>query len=174
MIELNLNSVTLEKNGTPVELMGVTDKEKEWELIATVTTTEPVTAINITQDLNGLPFALSECYLTIKFGLRKDATGTSSARVYTNTEDGFNGYCTLTACVRSDYPGYGVYSSEVRANRLRRIGRGGAYNDTISSFSETVISTDITDIHSLKVQTQTAATIPVPEGTLINLYGVRA
>lgn len=61
MKTVNLNSVTLEKNGTPVVLMGVTDKEKEWELIATATVTEAgVTSITIDRDSSGNPFELSE------------------------------------------------------------------------------------------------------------------
>ena len=38
MKTVNLNSVTLIKNGTPIELMGVTDKEKPWTLKGMITT----------------------------------------------------------------------------------------------------------------------------------------
>lgn len=50
MKTVNLNSVTISKNGIPVELMGVTDKEIEWELIANVTVEEDVANIEIPID----------------------------------------------------------------------------------------------------------------------------
>lgn len=38
MKTVNLNSVTLKKNGTPISLIGVTDKEKPWTLKGMITT----------------------------------------------------------------------------------------------------------------------------------------
>lgn len=50
MKTVNLNAVTLEKNGVPIEMMGVTNKEKDWDVILDVILDNAVSYIDFNVD----------------------------------------------------------------------------------------------------------------------------
>lgn len=66
MKTLNLNTVTLKKNGAPIELMGITNNDK-WEIIAEGVLAE-ASALRITKDNNGNDLALKKGVLKIITG----------------------------------------------------------------------------------------------------------
>lgn len=149
---------------------------REWELINEVTTTEDLARVDITTDLNGQVFELSEIYARAE--LPQTTTGTQdyiSCSILYNTENS-------TGNAPAPTLRYGsatgkllpIYRAEIICGIVEAWGRqGSAWQSTQSMQGISSTLTTAKSIRGLRMSQYSASQTLVPSGTKITIYGKR-
>lgn len=174
MKTLNLNALTVRKNGEDIVLNGVTDKEEVMELIATVDITEPINNLNITVDNNGNPFRLKAVRVFCTGCLPTDDSSAKLMRITTKqgnldiTGSYYDGWRTSKVQIFDSYQKYGFW--EATSDRAPSL---DAYNSSLAYSTPTMrLRSAITYsyVDSIVISTNS----PIKAGASINIYGVKA
>lgn len=141
-----------------------------WELIRTITTTETVSQLTISQDESGKPFTLSKFVLGSKInitGLVGDGTANDS-----KVKIIVNDIALGTESIMRNRPG--AFSMKYELNPLyNKLDVSGADNTNPVAKQSTIVDRGIADgVHSITLATL-ASNQMINEGLILYLYGVR-
>lgn len=177
--ELNQKVSDVQVNGTSIVQNGVANIPKaSWELIADITVSEDTSQIDITTDINGEPFALSE--MLIRAYLEPSTTGANDYISASNLVVNNVNVNTVAAAPTKRYMANGVktyfeYESRIHGGISLSSGRSASVPNSTSSVEQITSEPNAfcQYYRGFRLSRYSANLTLIPKNSVIKIYGIR-